>query len=450
MVDLVSELGNYVSDFKDFFRSKTRTCYSGALHYAEGLFKCPKKKATCTGISDELPGTHSQSLNHMLSDSKWDYQLVYDEIANRCSDFYESLGARPDDVALIVDEVGFPKKGKQSACVGHQYLGCLGKHENGQVAVGLGLGLNKHYSLINMRMFMPESWEKDLERRKKAKIPDSIVHQTKSELALEMIKKAKREGVRFGWVGFDSLYGNNWGLLDDLDKLGLTFMGDIKSTARIFLEDPDPYVPERKSKMGIAPRKFRTDVPGQKVNEYIKTLEDEDWDLITFRAGTKGDMQAWFHRKTVWVWAHARNPKAQRYTLIIRKDREGEDIKFSLTNADGHTPTERLAFMQGQRYLVEQGFKEGKNQVGLGDYQVRSWDGFHKHMAISILALNFLMEQKARFQTVLPYITAEDIRSFIEFLLPNKIQTIEQKVNALLKKHRHYQRQIQQRRKRRT
>lgn len=383
----------------------------------------------------------------MISDSKWDYQPVFDRIGLRCSDFFKSIGAASEDVVLLIDEVGFPKQGRYSACVGHQYMGCLGKHDNGQVAVGMGLGYGELYSLVNMRLFMPESWESDPQRRKKAKIPDSIDHQTKAEIALEMIKNAKQNGISFGYVGFDILYGNNWGLLAQLDQIGVAFMGDIKSTARIFLQDPMPFVPERKSKYGMTPRKLRTDVHGQKARAYMDQLEPKDWELITFRAGTKGLMKAYFHRKKVWIWAHAKSPNPQCYTLIIRKDYQNEDVKFSLTNADEQTPTARLAFMQGQRYLVEKGFKEGKNQVGLGDYQVRSWQGFHRHMAISCLALNFIMEQKAKARKLMPHITAEDIRSLIEFLLPDKIKSIEEKVDEILKKHQQYQRQIQQRQK---
>jgi SRSO17 transposase len=103
---------------------------------------------------------------------------------------------------------------------------------------------------------------------------------------------------------------------------------------------------------------------------------------------------------------------------LIRRDTEG--IKYSLTNADEKTPLVRLAYMQGERYFVEKSFKECKNQVGMGDYQVRSWDGFHRHMALCMMALNFMMEQKKELKKDLPYVTAEDIRQIIAFIVPDK------------------------------
>jgi SRSO17 transposase len=421
-------------------RSQTRNSLASVEAYFHGLFKSEKKKATCTGIADTLPNVGSQNLNHMLTDSVLDAQALMDAVALRASRFFgDVLHALKGDVGLILDEVGFKKKGDKSACVGRQWLGSIGKQDNGQVAVAAVLCFGALYSLVNQVLFMPEDWAGDVKRRKVAGIPESIKFQTKPRIALEMIKKAIKDKVRFGFVGFDALYGTCFWLLDELDQIGVKFMGDIRTNTGIYLADPKPSVPEWSGK-GKKLIRLKANTKRTTTEAYCKELKEKDWKLVAFREGTKGDMQAWFHRKKVWIWDEEKE-YAQKYVLVIRKGVDDGDIKYSLTN-DHHSSLKTNAFRQGQRYFVEKTFKEGKNQVGMGDYQIRSWDGFHRHMAICMLALNFLMEEKHALRPDLEFVTAEDIRSMIAFMLPNKRETINEMVGQLLKKHDAYAEQI--------
>jgi len=376
----------------------------------------------------------------MITDGVWSFQQVMDQVATRVNDFFIKV-CNPSDVCLIVDEVGIPKKGEKSACVGRQWLGCLGKQDNGQVAVGL-IGCCRHYySMINLRLFMPKNWQDDKKRRKKAKIPDQITHQTKPAIALEMIKDAINRGFKFSWVGFDALYGMDLSLLQALDAMKVTFMGEVRKNLRIFLEEPSLQVPNQKpGARGRKPKKNKPDKQCTNVENYAKSLTKDDWSLETFRDGTKSKIQAWFHQKIVWIWDEGDN-YIQCYTLLIRKDSTG--IKYSLTNAKQETPLVRLAYMQGQRYFVEKSFKEAKNQVGMADYQVRSWAGFHRHMALCMIALNFMMEQKKEIKKHLPYITAEDIRQIIAFLIPGKHNTLESLLTDINAKNKMYGKQIE-------
>ena len=156
-------------------KSQTRNSLASVEAYFHGLFKSEKKKATCTGIADILPEVGSQNLNHMLSDSTLDAQALMDAVAVRASRFFENvLLAARDEVGLIIDEVGFKKKGKKSACVGRQWLGSIGKQDNGQVAVAAVLCCGELYSLVNQALFMPEDWADDAKRRKGAGIPKSL------------------------------------------------------------------------------------------------------------------------------------------------------------------------------------------------------------------------------------------------------------------------------------
>jgi SRSO17 transposase len=434
-------LGEYLSGYKDCFKSKTRSGFGIAVHYTKGLFKCEKKKGTCTGMAAKMQGPNNQSLNHLISDGAWSYQAAMDRIATKTNSFFGKLFTDIEDACLIIDEVGVPKKGKRSACVGRQWLGCLGKQDNGQVSVGLIACCRHYYSMVNLRLFMPESWEKDKKRREEAGIPEDIAHQTKPEIALEMIKKAIGEGFKFSWVGFDALYGMDFGLLRTLDTLQVTFMGEVRKNTRIFLERPSLRVPTKKpGSRGREPKNLKPDKECTNVDKYAKSLDKDDWSLVTFREGTRRKMQAWFHKRKIWTWDEGKD-YSQCYTLLIRKDTEG--IKYSLTNADEKTPLVRLAYMQGERYFVEKSFKECKNQVGMGDYQVRSWDGFHRHMALCMIALNFMMEQKKELKRDLPYVTAEDIRQIIAFIVPDKHLTVESLFKDIVTKHEVYRKQIE-------
>lgn len=417
-------------------------------NYLWGLLKSEKKKATCTGIAGILPDVGNQNINHMLTDSVLDFQAIMDAVAIRASNFFFNVFcASMDEVGLIIDEVGLKKQGKMSACVHRQWLGSIGKQDNGQVAVAAILVCQTLYSMINLRLFMPEAWAGDAKRREKAGIPKGLKFQTKPQIALDIVRKAIEDGLHFTFVGFDALYGNSFWLLDEMDKLKVKFMADIHSNVNIYFTDPKPSVPEAKGKGG-KPTKLKANAPHTTPKAYCESLKDSDWRLVTFRDGTKGDMQAHFHRRTVWIWDKEKQKDyAQKYILVIRRGIDDGDIKYSLTN-DLRASLETSAFRQGQRYFVEKNFKEGKNQVGMGDYQIRSWDGFHRHMAICALALNFLMEQKDALAPILPHISAEKLRLMIVFLLPSKYNTPTEMADAIVSDHDHYQSQIKNNRRR--
>jgi SRSO17 transposase len=128
-------------------------------------------------------------MNHLLSDTPWNYQ---DVLADLCIKTSEVLSGTGQELGLLIDEVGFRKKGRHSACVGRQYLGCIGKHDNGQVAVVAGLSSGKYYCPIDVALFMPKSWQDDHIRRKKAKIPENIQRQSKPDMAGAMIASMRK------------------------------------------------------------------------------------------------------------------------------------------------------------------------------------------------------------------------------------------------------------------
>jgi SRSO17 transposase len=292
-------------------------------------------------------------------------------------------------------------------------------------------------------LFMPQCWEEDDKRRRKAHIPDEIIHETKPVMALKMIKQIQSLKIKFGWIVFDALYGSTCKLLYDIEELGHRYMAEVRSNLHFYLQLPQIAIPAGKAGRGKKIKKLKADTEQISLKDYLKTLKDTDWTVCTIRDGSKKKITSLYHRKKIWIWEEKKQKtKALSCTLFIRKSLHDKDYKYCITNACEDTPLQDLAYAQGQRFYVEQGFKEGKNQVGMGDYQVRGWDSFHRHITCSMLTLNFTMEQKHFLKDKLPFITSEDIRQILIIYFPVVQQSKEQMLNRIKKKHDKYKKQI--------
>lgn len=422
--------------FSKLFQTRTHQVYDKAFCYIRGLFKSEKNRANCTSIADSLGELDHQQLNHLLSESPWSYQEVLEDISERVNQLF----SHRQEVGLLIDEVGFRKKGDYSACVGRQYLGCIGKHDNGQVAVVSGLSSGKHYCPINVRLFMPESWENDTVRRDKAKIPDHIRHQSKPQMALQMIKEAKARGVGFDYVGFDALYGSSIELITTLDEEQIFFIGDVRDNLQVFTTFPGFYTPQtQKVRRGRPSKRCKTDQRSISLRKYMESLNHDDFEKIVFRDGTRQKIKAWFHKQEIWICTDHERGTTLRLQLIIRKDLDGT-VKYSFCNMH-ESSLLQIAQRQGQRVFVERIFEEGKNQIGMADYQVRSWSGFHKHMTLCFLAFYYIASQKILYENDLP-LTAPVIRKLVASTIISKWESIDTTIELCLGHLRSYHTQI--------
>lgn len=353
-----------------------------------------------------------QCINHFINSDHWSYRDLMDQIAQQASGLFEQ-DSKP--VALLIDESGFRKKGKMSACVSRQYLGCMGKVDNGQVAVAAGLSQGQNFTPIDMRLFMPEEWEKDDVRRRKCNIPNSETHIPKPQLAQKMIQDALRKDIRFDFINFDALYGNTTCLLNFLVNNRLDFIGDIRSNMTIYFD----YNKEEKCS----------------VEQYANYLSNQHYQQINIRQTTKGPLTAHFHYAKVQVLA---DEKWLDLILLIRKQPDGQ-LKFSLSNMhDDHI--KELAEKQGQRIFIEQMFKEGKNQVGMGDYQIRGWHGFHNHMALCMMAMLLIAKIKMEYKE--EKYTAATVRKLIGLCIKTKMENPTSAIKVIFEQHLRYIRQL--------
>jgi SRSO17 transposase len=282
----LNHLSKYLEDYHDCFRSETFDGYELCRFYINGLFKTESGKLNIERINEEIemPGDSYQQVQQFISDSPWSSEQVIRLVAQNTSDQYED---QPDyrfrDVGYIIDESAHLKKGRHSVGVARQYAGVIGKVDNCQVGVYSSLVWQCHSTLINCRLFLPESWTSDQGRCERAGIPpEARVFKTKQELALDMIKADMAAGVRFSWVGGDGLYGHGHELSNAIENMGLTFLFDVHNSQMIYTVSPRIVVPEKQSGPGRAPTKPQTDTDPITVKQYSSRLSHFEWQDIKY------------------------------------------------------------------------------------------------------------------------------------------------------------------------
>jgi len=276
--------------------------------------------------------------------------------------------------------------------------------------------------LVNCRLFLPEEWIADPERCALAGIPrDKICYKTKPELALEMIEELDKQGIDYGWVGADALYGASYDFRKQLHLKGKKYVLDVHENQSVYLDKPTTYIPERVSQRGRKPSLSIINEKLWEARQYAGTLKECDWKQIQFRSGTKGKLRGKFHFHKVWIWQKG---EAQPMEVVLIMRRVGKQIKFSLTNYTLEEAThEELAYKQGQRYFIESAFKEAKSELGLYDYQIRKYRAWYHHQALVMMAMHYILEKRMDLEDEQPLLSVRDVRlQMIEILRSNGVK----------------------------
>jgi SRSO17 transposase len=380
-----------------------------------------------------VPDSEWQSLQNFTSHSPWSGRGLLDQVAR---DANQLIGGAADS-CFIVDESGLSKKGKKSVGVSRQWNGRLGKIDNCQVGVYGALCCRDQAVLIDTRLFLPESWTNDRDRCREAGVPDDrLQHRKKAELALDMVQSARNNGVDFQWVGGDAFYGNDPEFLRQLDQLGATFMLDIHKDQTIYLADPAPDLPDRKSTRGRTPTRLQTDQLAIEVGKWAEQQPPSAWEKMLVRHSTKGFIFARVLHREVWLWDGEEQQAHQWHLVVSDSDLSKNKRKYSLSNAPFDTPISRLVYMQGQRYWVERAIEDGKSHAGLADYQVRTWTGWHHHMAMVMLALLFMLETKIKNEDRYHLLSCYDIQNLLSHFLPRRDITKQEIIRQMLIRHK--------------
>lgn len=388
-------------------------------------------------MAEVVPDCDSRNLQQFLTHSKWSWREVMDHVAR---DVDELIGDR-NDACLLIDESSFLKQGSSSVGVSRQWLGRHGKVDNGQVAVFAALANGEQVCLVDARFYLPAQWCDDELRCKAAGVPEAFrIFKTKNELALETVTHARENGLHFGWVGADAGYGKGPEFMFALDDQGETFMIDIHSDFTVYLDDPAPYIPAWTGQ-GRKPERYRSDAKATQAAILVRELEHPQWTWLKLRDTTRGPLRLRAYSRRVFVWNNL-SKQARPYTLLVTQTGDGKDTKMSLTNASERTSLDRVAHMQRQRYWVERAFEDGKSECGMADYQVRKWEAWHHHMALVMMSMRFMLEERQIQADEYPMLSCADIEELLVYFLPRRNTSQEEIIRQLKVRHEHRQRAI--------
>jgi len=367
-------------------------------------------RKNCEAIAAALAGTSTERLQHLLTDADWD-PVALDDARVR-----QLAASSPHDGILALDDSGLPKQGKRSVGVQRQYCGALGKIANCQVVVRAEYTAEEpaastplHWP-VSGRLFLPERWADDAERRKQAHVPDDLTFQTKPQLALALIDRARRWAVPFRFVTVDADYGDNPTFLEGLEERELQYVCAVDRDFGVRLpnevREAAAATPEKPEGRG-RPRLPRP-APLHTVEEVVAAQPESAWQTISWREGANGPRQKQFvairvHRATGGAsWGKdgksadpSRVSTGSEGWLLAEHPIPGAagERKYYYANLPAETPLERLVTIDHARWLIEQFYEDGKGECGLDEYQGRRWDGLHRHLALVMLTYSFLMTQ---------------------------------------------------------
>jgi SRSO17 transposase len=336
-----------------------------------------------------------QSLHHFVAKSAWSDSAV---LASVC-DHVRPLLAGDTGYYWIIDDTGFPKKGKHSVGVARQYCGQLGKQDNCQVAVSLSLASELGSIPIAYQLYLPKDWANDPERRGVAGVPAEIVFSTKSEIALEQLRGALASGTPPGMVLADAGYGDDTGFREGITELGMLYAVGIRPATTVWAPGTAPLPPKQWSGRGIRPTRLRREAGNEPVSvkALALSLPSQAYVPVTWREGSNANLSSRFAAVRVRP-AHrdylGTEMRAEEWLLIEWPQGDAEPLKYFLSTAPGDATLEQIVFVTKMRWRIERDYQELKQEFGLGHYEGRGWRGFHHHATLCIAAYGFLTMQR--------------------------------------------------------
>ena len=367
--------------------------------YCAGLLLPGDRKSVEPMAARVQPGrvqAAHQSLHHFVAKADWSDDTVLAAVRARVQPVIEQRGPIR---ALIIDDTGLPKKGKQSVGVARQYCGQLGKQDNCQVAVSLSAA-NDHASLpIAYRLYLPHEWADDPDRRAQAGVPDDVVFQTKPQIALDQLRAALVAGIEAEVALLDAGYGNDTDLRDGITEIGLAYVVGIQSSTSLWPPGVQPLPPKQWSGRGRPTSAIRRDTAHQPISakQLAAGLPKKAWRRVTWREGSNAKLASRFaavrvrpaHRDY-----HRAAPRPEEWCLIEWPADEPEPTKYWLSTLPATISRRALVNTAKLRWRIERDYQDLKQELGLGHYEGRGWRGFHHHATLCIAAYGFLISER--------------------------------------------------------
>jgi SRSO17 transposase len=353
--------------------------------YLRGLLVGGDDRRNAENLADHVDGATPRALQRFLSEAPWSA----DRVIERIQEDVALLLEEPDAV-FVVDETGFTKQGTKSVGVARQYSGTMGKVGNCQIGVFLGYASSRGHALVDARLYLPEVWTDDPDRCRAAGVPEDVGFATKPVQALAMVRQARAAGhLQARWVTGDEVYGGNPGFRDALDGDGLWYLLEVPTTTGVCpVAGAGPATP---LVGGLWRRRDDLGRPTT-IGEVAAGLPAEQWQTLTIGLGAQGPRVYQFAQHRVRDFrAGVLGPEL---TAVFRRNPDGRELKLYLTNAPPGVPLLLLGQIASRRWTIETGFEQAKGEVGLDEYEVRGWRGWHHHVALALLAGLFLLQLK--------------------------------------------------------
>lgn len=330
-----------------------------ATGYLRGLLGSIERKNSWQ-ISEHLGDEKPYGVQRLLGRARWNADEVRAQLLGYASNH---LSTPRDPGVLIVDETGFLKKGDKSVGVQRQYSGTAGRIENCQIGVFMALATSRGQTLVDRELYLPESWCVDARRRREADVPEDRSFETKPKLAIKMLRRAFAAGLQPAFVLADEVYGNDSKFRRFLENRGQPFVVAVNCGQRLW-----------------------TGLKRLRVDEIATGFPSKAWKRMSIDEGAKGPR--------VYDWALLKigptTEKSLARKLLVRRHVDTQERAYYLCAAWNQTTARGLAVAAGRRWAIETCFEAGKQETGLDEYEVRSWDGWYRHITLSMFALTFL------------------------------------------------------------
>ena len=361
-----------------------------AQRFVQGLLLGGERRSV-ENIAEAIDGCVVRSLQKFIAQSTWQAADVLAELRQQVAETWHD-----PEAVLNVDETGFPKKGTKSVGVKRQYSGTLGRTDNCQVGVFLNYWGQPGHTFLDRRLFLPQEWADDTERRAAAGVPASVVFRTKPALALEMVADAVASGLAFRWVGGDSLYGDSPTFVQGVRALSKWYVLDTSSAAHVWLQEPEIIPAGTQPARGRPTTQARAATKPVPVPEAVAHLPASAWQPVAVAEGSQGPRMYEYAELQVWFSEEGLPSGPER--LLVRRSlsQQETDVKYQRSNAPATIPLAQVAAVGGCRWSIEQDIQAAKGECGLDEYETRGWLGWHHHTALSVLALWFLAWQRQR------------------------------------------------------
>lgn len=448
-LEAVKNLGNcllgFWERFKDCFKTKTHDTSEYAYHYLSGQLRMEGER-NYTKISRERD-IEMENLQHFMSNSSWSSSAVYQQVQKEIK---ETEGLQTGGV-LLIDESADEKAGEGSAGAAKQYNGRLGKTEVSQVGVFAAYAnlttATPIWTWVEGSLYIPKKWfgeeQKWVDKRKKLGIPEDKAFKTKIELAWELIKNCKKNGLPFEMTSFDCLYGRSGWLRYELRQDNIKYMAEIPKNTRVYIQPPEFKQVERRGKNSLQKRKVIVTDSCQ-VQDLLED-KDTEWHHVFVRPTERGEINDKFAARRVWTMY--KNTVTEEW-LVMREESDGR-YSYALSNASEEASLEQLAWWKCQRYFVERSNQDAKSQLGWDELEAQKYRAWEHHLALTILACWFIMQLRydwarkhprsselfaALATDFLPPLSVANIRSLLRSVMPLRQLTPEQ-MNTEIMRH---------------